>query len=288
MIAKILSQPYPLYRELKPKILFAFGFGVFVGLFLYFFRPFGIYALPHQELLTVVFHIGCICTAVLLFDLLVLPEFIPAFLDDIGWTVRKEICYILWNIVSIAIANTLYSAFYLEFGFSSAKFLLYLVATFAIAILPVTIHVLIKNTVLLKRNLKEAHHISSSLNHKKRLLSTPNVTLTIDSENKHENFTIRASDLLYITSADNYIEIFYIDNNSIKTQLIRTTLKAARDDLHAFTAFYRCHRGWIVNLDHVISLTGNSQGYRLILNHTEVTIPVSRNLNEEITIRLSK
>jgi hypothetical protein len=41
-------------------------------------------------------------------------------------------------------------------------------------------------------------------------------------------------------------------------------------------------------LDQVKRVTGNSQGYRLILNFTDVEIPVSRNLNEEITNRLSK
>ena len=43
----------------------------------------------------------------------------------------------------------------------------------------------------------------------------------------------------------------------------------------------------IVNLDRIISVTGNSQGYRLVLNGTETIVPVSRNLNEEISTRLS-
>lgn len=283
-----MLQPYPLEQRQSRKFVVALAFGVFVFSFLYFFRPFGLYALPADELTIVTIHFGLICTAALLFNFFVLPQLIPALNDDLNWTLSKEIVSTLWNILTIAIANTLYSSYYLGAGFSTSKLLFYLASTLAISILPVSIHVLIKNTVLLKRNLKEAELISDGMHHKKRLTATPDAVLTINSENKSERFTIPVGDLLYITSADNYIEIFYIENGSIKNKLIRATLKSARDDLRAFTAFYRCHRGWIVNLDQVESITGNAQGYRLILNHTDVTIPVSRNLNTEITNRLSK
>ncbi len=288
MIGNFLSQPYPLEQRQSRKFVVAIAFGVFVFSFLYFFRPFGLYALPAEELPIVTCHFGLICTGALLFNFFVLPQVIPVLNDDLNWTVSKEIISTLWNILTIALANTLYSSYYLGAGFSSTKLLFYLASTLAIAILPVSIHVLIKNTILLKRNLKEAEQIAVGMHHKKRLTATPDATLTINSENKNEKFTIPVGDLLYISSADNYIEIFYLENGRIKSTLIRATLKSARDDLRAFTAFYRCHRGWIVNLDQVESITGNAQGYRLILNHTDVTIPVSRNLNVEITNRLSK
>ncbi len=288
MIRKFLSQPYPLEQRQSRKVVVALAFGMFVFAFLFFFRPFGLYALQQDELVKITTHFGIICTASLLFNFFVLPQFIPVLTDDLNWNVSKEISNTLWNILTIAAVNTLYSSFYLGSGFSATRLLFYISSTLAISILPVSIHVLIKNMILLKRNLKEAQHISEGMHHKKRLTATPDATLTINSENKNEKFTIPAGDLLYISSADNYIEIFYVENGSIKSKLIRATLKSARDDLRSFTAFYRCHRGWIVNLDQVESITGNAQGYRLILNHTDVTIPVSRNLNVEITNRLSK
>ena len=288
MFRNFLTQPYPLEQRQSRKLLVALAFGVFVFLFLFFFRPFGLYVMPSGELEIISMHFGVICTGALLFNFFVLPQFIRVLTDDINWTVAKEISYTLWNIITIALGNTIYASIYLEAGFSTSRVLFYLSATLAIAIFPVSIHVLIKNSILLKRNLKEAQNISVGMHHKKRLTATPEATLTINSENKSDKFTILACNLLYITSADNYIEIFYLENGSIKTKLIRATLKSARDDLRSFTAFYRCHRGWIVNLDQVESITGNAQGYRLILNHTDVTIPVSRNLNTEITNRLSK
>lgn len=288
MVSNFLSQPYPLEQRQSRKLVVALAFGAFVFAFLYFFRPFGLYAIPQEELTIITIHFGIICSAALLFNFFVLPQFIPFLTDDLNWNVSKEISMTLWNILTIAAVNTIYSSFYLGTGFSGTKLLFYISSTLAIAILPVSIHVLIKNTILLKRNLKEAQNISEGMHHKKRLTATPDATLTLNSENKNEKFTIPAADLLYITAADNYIEIFYLENGTVKNKLIRSTLKSARDDLRAFTAFYRCHRGWIVNLDQVESITGNAQGYRLILNHTDITIPVSRNLNVEITNRLSK
>ena len=38
----------------------------------------------------------------------------------------------------------------------------------------------------------------------------------------------------------------------------------------------RCHRSFVVNLDHVIEVGGNAQGLKLHLNMLEDYIPVSR------------
>jgi DNA-binding LytR/AlgR family response regulator len=44
---------------------------------------------------------------------------------------------------------------------------------------------------------------------------------------------------------------------------------------------------FIVNIQFVEKLSGNSQGFRLRLKNVEPTIPVSRSLDDEITKRFS-
>ncbi len=285
---KFLSQPYPLEQRASRKMLIAIAFGLFIFAFLYLFRPFGLHYMESDELTKASLHLGIICSALLAFNFLILPQIFTSLFDDVNWTIKKEILDILWNISTIFFINMFYVSFYLEYDFSTWKLLTCLFSTIAIVILPVSIYVLIKNMVLLKQNLRTAHVIAMGMHYKKRLTSTPDATLTIHAENKNEVFTILARDLLYITSSNDFIEIFYLEKGSVKIKQINATLKSARDDLRTFTAFYRCHREWIVNLDQVVSITGNAQGFRLILNHIETTIPISSNLNTEITNRLSK
>ena len=144
------------------------------------------------------------------------------------------------------------------------------------------------HSLLTHRNAKSADEISKHMHHKKRLDSAPDAMITIKSDNKKEELHIPAKSLLYITSADNYISVTYLEQGKEAHKLLRSTLKNAKEDLRTYTAFYRCHRAWIVNLDRVISVSGNSQGYRLVLDSSDTVIPVSRNLNEDIDSRLSK
>ena len=192
----------------------------------------------------------------------------------------------------IGIANSIYSVINLSaFTLASLSYktlFFFQFVTLAVASLPVVILVLIKNLRLTKKNLQLATEISDNLNHKQRLSGKKEELVTIESENKKDNFTTNAINIIAISAADNYIEINYEENDVLKKKLIRSTLKIARDNLKSYTAFYRCHRTWIVNLDHIRNVSGNSQGYKLIMKHEELVIPVSRNLNKELTLRISK
>jgi DNA-binding LytR/AlgR family response regulator len=194
----------------------------------------------------------------------------------------------LWTISTLGIVNMLYTNYFFEHSFSIMRLAFFQGVTFLVAFSPVTFYIMMKQMILLKRNLAETEKISNNLNYKKRLQGFSDATVEIISENKKENLVLKVCDIIYITSADNYVEVYFLDDGIVKSKLIRTSLKAVRENLKLYTAFYRCHRAWIVNLDQVKRVTGNAQGYRLILNFGDVEIPVSRNLNEEITNRLSK
>jgi DNA-binding LytR/AlgR family response regulator len=69
---------------------------------------------------------------------------------------------------------------------------------------------------------------------------------------------------------------------------LKMTLKDAREELRKFTAFYRCQKKWVVNLDYVVSVSANARGYLLNLKNCSIRVPVSRSLTNEITNRLAK
>jgi hypothetical protein len=285
---KLLVRPYPLIDS-KPRLwLTIFGMGLFIYLFLLVFRPFGLYSLPGENFQMILAGYGLVCSLVLVFDLILLPDIFPRIFNESKWTVGKEIIFLLWNISSVGFGNVLYTVWIWNGSLTPALILRFQFITLLVAFLPVCGLVLIKQLILTRKNLTTAQLLSSSMNHKKRLSVDDSPTIIIEAENPKDNFSLPAYNLLFITSADNYIEIHYMENGVEKTKLVRTTLKSARFNLRQYTAFYRCHRAWIVNLDRVESITGNSQGYKLIVENSAIKIPVSRNLNQELSQRITK
>ncbi|MBK9318226.1 MAG: LytTR family transcriptional regulator [Bacteroidetes bacterium] len=287
MILSLLSKPYPLSDSPSGKIRAALFTGFFVFVFLFAFRPFQLHRFDNIVALKLTLGYGAVTLIMVLINTFWVTTLLPKFFNESKWTIGREISFLLWIIFTIGLGNALYSMVIFN-DFFNLRYLLYFrLYTLMVAVLPVIINVMIMQLVLTRRNLKEAENISDHLNFKKRLDSDPGAVITLRSDNQKEELKIPARDLLFITSADNYIEVHYLQNGSEQKKLLRGTLRNTKNDLRTYTAFYRCHRAWIVNLDRVVSVTGNSQGYRLVLNGTDTIVPVSRNLNEEISTRLS-
>ena len=69
-------------------------------------------------------------------------------------------------------------------------------------------------------------------------------------------------------------------------QLLRITLKEAEEAATACPSIIRCHRAFLVNLDKVVKVDGNQQGYRLHLEGCKNAIPVSRTYAKKLKERL--
>ena len=68
--------------------------------------------------------------------------------------------------------------------------------------------------------------------------------------------------------------------------ILRSTLKKAEETLRPFPCFFKSHRAYIINLDKVIHVQGNAQGYKIRLQELEELVPVSRNMNTEFSDKL--
>lgn len=284
----LFSKPYPVVEHTSRKLRTAIFMGFFVAAFLFIFRPFGLHRFPNDMIALISGGYGLVTTIIALINTLIIMPLLPGVFDENKWTVGKEIIFVMWVIFTIGLGNAFYSLAIFDDSFSFEYIASFQFFTVLVAILPVTINVIVMQLVLTRKNLKEARELTSHMHHKRRLDAMPGVIVTLRSDNKKEEISFPARDLLFITSADNYIEVHYLQNETEQSKLLRGTLKNTKEELRQFTAFYRCHRAWIVNLDRVDSVIGNSQGYRLVLQGTETRVPVSRNLNDEIQTRLAK
>jgi len=100
--------------------------------------------------------------------------------------------------------------------------------------------------------------------------------ISLHSESGREVITINLDDLLLVTSADNYVVIFFKGETGVRKELLRTSLNRVERLLRSHPTIFRCHRTAIVNLRNVKSISGNSQGYRLKLEQVDRAIPVAR------------
>ena len=132
---------------------------------------------------------------------------------------------------------------------------------------------------------------NESLRHRMEVIRSENVTLQMKiqdtsteetellnfiSDNRSDSIDLHPELVLLIKSADNYVEIVYLEDNIQKKKLIRTTLKNIEVQLKANPIFIRCHRTCIVNTSYIIKLSHGYPGHRLKIHGYQEEIPVSR------------
>ena len=288
-MASLFAKPYSMVASGISAWRNAFGFGVFVFLFLALFRPFGIGDLG-QRLWLVAFGFGVVCTGCMLLANGLLPKLAPAYFSEPGWTVGREIGWTLVNLVLIGVANAFYSHAIGWVDLNAGTFVQYGGYTVLVCILPVCAGVLLNearqskryragseelNARLAERVLEEVHAAGTSM-------LGDNNRITIPSESGREDFTLAPGDLLFIRSSSNYMEVYFLQGLQVQRKVLRGSLKAVEARLANHKRMLRCHKSHLVNLDHVVKVNGNAQGYRLGLDHGEEAVPVSRSLNHRL------
>ena len=99
--------------------------------------------------------------------------------------------------------------------------------------------------------------------------------------------SVAKGNLLYIESADNYINVWYMKSNLPKKLMLRNTLKRTAE-LLADTNVMRCHRGFMVNMEQVKVLRREKESFYLELGVEGIKdIPVSKTYGDAVMKWLS-
>jgi hypothetical protein len=288
LISEKLNKPY--YLDLNPRkqIITALLVGGFIFLFLFVFRPFELSTLSHS-LLEISLGYGLVTSATMLFLSFLLIKVLKKFSDEEHWTVGKAIFWNMLHLFLIGIFNALYSHWIGVTELTFIRLLWFQLVTISIGIFPILVMVLISEAAMNRKYLQKADkinneilqkakHSSSSLHHK----SISNKIITLVSQNENESLEILSDDLLFVKSADNYVEVYFLNNEIIHKKLLRNTLKSIDEELKEYGNFFRCHKSYLINLDQIIKVNGNAQGYRFKLKLGDIEIPVSRHYNERV------
>ncbi len=106
-----------------------------------------------------------------------------------------------------------------------------------------------------------------------------------DKESGKQSISIPVCNLLLIASEGNYVSLRYLKEGKPEQLLIRNTMKNIESQIDGKLLF-KCHRAFIINHSFVEKVLGNSQGYRLRLQHLDEEIPVARSLTKAFRERM--
>ena len=96
------------------------------------------------------------------------------------------------------------------------------------------------------------------------------------SDSNTDKLNLLISDVIFVKSANNYVEIIYNENGDIKNKLLRNTLTNIEHLLRPFSNFFRCHRVCIVNVYYIEKLNTQQNNHFLVMKGLEEQVPVSR------------
>ena len=104
----------------------------------------------------------------------------------------------------------------------------------------------------------------------------------IYDEKGEMRLSVRREHQLLIESADNYVCVWYTNQNTPKKVLVRNTLKQVAEQLSS-THIQRCHRSYLINLDHVKVLRREKEGVFVELGIDGVPdVPISKTYSQSI------
>jgi len=106
--------------------------------------------------------------------------------------------------------------------------------------------------------------------------------LQIFDEKGEMRLSVRRENLVLIESADNYVCIYYLNGDKTKKTMVRNTLSRVAESLKG-TRVVRCHRSYMINLDHAKVLHRDKEGVFIELGLEGMPdVPISRTYADNV------
>jgi hypothetical protein len=255
-----MSQVARIFRRFVPQLLHIIVLPVFFFTFMIIYRPFSAVELlgdewygVHLTILSCVTLISVILTRLLYY-------FLPMRLN--------YSLYILWCVAEV-IFTSFFTALYIWLILS--KPMPYF-EIFAVSFQFLFLSLIYPYSILgLSMRLYEYQHQADEG------LSGQNQRMRFYDERHNLKIVLTPESIYYITSEENYVNIFYVENGKVRKYVLRSSMKAL-DELCQDHGLIRCHRSYYVNPSHVATLRKEKDGvvYAELDAGEEMHIPVTK------------
>jgi hypothetical protein len=278
---EFLNRPYPFSFQPSRRIKQLLPIGLCVFIFLILFKPFGLSNAP--DYIQISAYLSFSGTIIGLLTTVLIPFLLPKYFNELKWTLKRNL---VWSACIYFIFATLmffaYNIYviyqyniYQYFTFNTYLWWVYINLIFG---LPLGIIVnLVNQYYLLKKHLKIADDVNKTIETKNHHTSVNPLEFEID---KFKKVQVEVDNLIYIEALGNYLNIVY-DNDGIKKITLRETITNIEQRIGASEIIYKPHRSYMVNLQNIEKVTGDSQGLKIHLRDFDKVIPVSRNKIKE-------
>ena len=206
------------------------------------------------------------------------------------WTIGKEFSLVLFVLALILLIVFLLMVKLNPDTELELIFRLVAMRTFAISVFPVLIMILFEQFAYENSKRKEAENINREIRKKQHPVFTENSDNTsnekkvLRAENQKVALILQRNELVMIKSEGNYVEVYYRSDKQLQKELIRNSLKSMEEQLTE-PFYFRCHKQYIINLNHIKKVQGNARNLELILDNADEPIPVSRSKSEQLLLR---
>lgn len=277
----VLDRPIALETGSFARYRQAWFFGVFVFLFLFIFKPFGLDN-TGPDLLRITLGYGVVCFLVMIFLNVFVMRIFPNYFEEDRWTLGRDLFWSMVNVMLIGFCNLLFSSWMGISNMNWKTIAILQIYTALVGIFPVVVSLLWKENRLRNKHMRA----SEALPVRQTFIHESSSTIQLTSENQGESFDLDKNDLLYLQSAENYVEVYFLENGKVQKRVIRNTLKRFAKDWEAQPSLFRCHKSYLINLTRVRAISGNAQGLKAQVEHVDTSIPISRLLIDELKQRM--
>ena len=291
----MLSHPffqiaYPFEHSTKEKIQSVGFTSLFLSLLLILLQPYGFVATSRLHAL-----LGYLCIGLVTFNInfFGLPYFFPRYFEDRYWSISRGLLFFLYNFFQMGIWVHIFNAWVIkndptamssgmELGITIVKILILGgVSSFFL--------ILIRYNWITRQNLQASQDLNQQLKAQillEKQAVNPEELIPLFLENKP--MEVPRSKLLYVRSEGNYLAFHFESGFSKSPLLVRGRIKQLEETLSSYPEFFRCHRSFIVNLNHISSTRGNSQGLNIQLHYSTDRLPVARSKIKALRLKMEK
>jgi len=168
--------------------------------------------------------------------------------------------------------------------FTLRWFLHDLIESISVGAFVIAYYLIVTYNRMQKCQIEELQRLNRMLEEKHNELLTPSTSdqeveeeaeIVLQGETR-ESILIKPTDILYIESLANYLNIVFFNGSDLCQKRIRSSLHDIEETLSAYPYIIHIHRAFLVNINYITQISGNTAGYKLQLFGTDKVLPVSK------------
>ena len=264
---KLLNKQIPFNFGLKNQLVIALALGCILALILIFLGPFGTYEFQADYKQLIFAGFGIVFSIFYLLNSRMETLWFNSRKNK--WIVECEIFAFLALVLISSVPIHFYNQIFLNDWFNQNEtindYLKHGIWFFRTTLIPIML-LLLPFFLYLRNRLGIVHTSEKSME------------IEIFGINKGEKLVLQENQLLFVKSSENYVEIFYEQENDIKQTVFRNTLSAINEQA-PFLIY--CHRSFLVNSASIKRIKGNSQNAKIQFN-SDLEIPLSNTYYKKV------